>query len=86
MIIGRLNDEKNSLENNIKNFLRKNEPIKFVENDSRFLDSFDHVLNALVNQAEEDEKFGIPLNLGPIAFKNFDKKESIGNNWYSDDI
>tara|TARA_B100000212_G_C27363033_1_gene529098 strand:- start:80 stop:1576 length:1497 start_codon:yes stop_codon:yes gene_type:complete len=86
VIIGRLNDEKNSLENNIKNFLRKNEPIKFVENDSRFLDSFDHVLNALVNQAEEDEKFGIPLNLGPIAFKNFDKKESIGNNWYSDDI
>tara|TARA_E500000178_G_C16792131_1_gene648505 strand:- start:85 stop:870 length:786 start_codon:yes stop_codon:yes gene_type:complete len=86
VIIGRLNDDKNSLEKNIKNFLEKNEPIMFDKSDSRFLDSFDHVLNALVNQAEGDEKFGIPLNAGPIAFKNFDIKESIGNNWYSDDI
>ena len=86
VIIGRLGDEKNSLENNIKNFLKKNVPIKFEKNDSRFLDSFDHVLNALVNQAEKDEKFGIPLNSGPIAFKNFDTKKSLGNNWYSDDI
>ena len=48
--------------------IRKKEPIKFNQNDSRFLDSFDHVLNALVNQAEEDEKFGIPIDIGPIAF------------------
>ena len=75
VIIGRLGDEKNSLENNIKNFLKKNVPIKFEKNDSRFLDPFDHVLNALVNQAEKDEKFGIPLNSGPIAFKNFDTKK-----------
>ena len=86
VIIGRLGNEVNSLENNIKNFLKRNEPIKFEKNDTRFLDSFDHVLNALVNQAEEDEKFGIPLSFGPIAFKNFDNKESLGNNWYSDDI
>lgn len=86
VIIGRLDNKKNSLENNIKDFLQKKNPILFNENDSRFLDSFDHVLNALVNQAEEDEKFGIPLNSGPIAFKNFDLKESVGNNWYSDDI
>ena len=86
VIIGRLGNEVNSLENNIKNFLKRNEPIKFEKNDSRFLDSFDHVLNALVNQAEEDEKFGIPLSFGPIAFKNFNNKESLGNNWYSDDI
>ncbi len=86
VIIGRLDDKKNSLERNIKNFLSQRKPIKFDESDSRFLDSFDHVLNSLVNQVEEDEKFGIPLNSGPIAFKNFDIKESIGNNWYSDDI
>tara|TARA_Y200000002_G_C22670471_1_gene659786 strand:- start:102 stop:1598 length:1497 start_codon:yes stop_codon:yes gene_type:complete len=86
VIIGRLDDKKNSLEKNIKNFLDKQNPISFDGNDSRLLDSFDHVLNALVNQAELDEKFGIPLNLGPIAFKNFDIKESLGNNWYSDDI
>ncbi len=86
VIIGRLDDKKDSLERNIKNFLAQKKPIKFDESDSRFLDSFDHVLNALVNQVEEDEKFGIPYNSGPIAFKNFDVKESIGNNWYSDDI
>ena len=86
VIIGRLDDKKNSLEKNIKNFLDKQKPISFDGNDSRLLDSFDHVLNALVNQAELDEKFGIPLNYGPIAFKNFDIKESLGNNWYSDDI
>ncbi len=86
VIIGRLDNQKNSLEKNIKNFLDKKKPIEFIDNDSRFLDSFDHVLNALVNQAEEDEKFGIPLESGPIAFKNFDLKESVGNNWYSDDI
>ena len=55
VIIGRLDNKKNSLEKNIKDFLEKKEPIKFNQNDSRFLDSFDHVLNALVNQAEEDE-------------------------------
>ena len=86
VIIGRLDDKKNSLELNIRNFLKKNEPIKFKKSDTRFLDSFDHVLNSIVNQAEQDEKFGIPINLGPVAFKNFDKKLSIGNNWYSDDI
>ena len=86
VIIGRLDNQKNSLEKNIKNFLDKKKPIEFIDNDSRFLDSFDHVLNALVNQAEEDKKFGIPLESGPIAFKNFDLKESVGNNWYSDDI
>lgn len=86
VIIGRLDDQKNSLEKNIKNFLKNEKPISFDGNDSRLLDSFDHVLNALVNQAEQDKKFGIPLDLGPVAFKNFDIKESLGNNWYSDDI
>ena len=86
VIIGRLGHEKNSLEKNIRKFLESKKPIIFNETDGRFLDSFDHVLNALVNQAEEDADFGIPIESGPIAFKNFDLKESVGNNWYSDDI
>jgi dTDP-4-amino-4,6-dideoxy-D-glucose ammonia-lyase len=86
VIIGRLGHEKNSLEKNIRKFLESKKPIIFDETDGRFLDSFDHVLNALVNQAEEDADFGIPIESGPIAFKNFDLKESVGNNWYSDDI
>jgi dTDP-4-amino-4,6-dideoxy-D-glucose ammonia-lyase len=86
VIIGRLENESNSLEKNIKRFLENKKPIIFEKNDSRFLDSFDHVLNALVNQAEDDANFDIPIDSGPIAFKNFDLKESVGNNWYSDDI
>ena len=86
VIIGRLENESNSLEKNIKRFLENKKPIIFEKNDSRFLDSFDHVLNALVNQAEDDANFDIPINSGPIAFKNFDLTDSVGNNWYSDDI
>ena len=81
IIGGDSDDKQNSLETNIRNFLKNKNPIKFEKNDTRFLDSFDHVLNALINQAEADEKFGIPIDLGPIAFKNFDRKEFIGNNF-----
>ena len=84
-IIGRISDDL-SLEEIIKNFLQKNEPINFNNNDARLLDSFDHVLNALVNQSEDNYKFGIPLSECPISFKKFSKERSLGNNWYSDDI
>ena len=32
------------------------------KNDNRFMDSFDHVVTSLVNQAEEDKNAGIPFN------------------------
>ena len=74
------------LEQVIKSFLKKNEPIDFDDNDTRLLDSFDHVLNALVNQSEDNMKFGVSLAENPISFKKFTKDKSVGNNWYSDDI
>ena len=51
----------------------------------RFLDSFDHVLSALVNQYNNDKNFGIPFEDGPISSKEI-LKGSIGNNWVSDEI
>ena len=42
------------------------EPLVFEKNDSRFMDSFDHVLTVLVNQAQDDKEFGIPFEKGTI--------------------
>ena len=83
MIIGRISKE-NHLEKVIKNFLDMNVPLKFNENDSRFMDSFDHVLTALVNQAKKDKNFNVPFNLGPIKSRGENIKMRVGNNWYSD--
>ena len=84
VIIGRIS--KNfSLKKIIQNFLSKNNPIEFNNDDTRFLDSFDHVLSALVNQYNNDKKFGIPFEDGPISSKEI-LKGSIGNNWVSDEI
>ena len=85
MIIGRLS-ENTSLEEIIKAFLSKNIPIKMEKNDNRFMDSFDHVVTSLVNQAEEDKDAGIPFNLGPIKSRQETIKMRLGNNWYSDTI
>ena len=83
MIIGRISKD-NSLENVIKKFLEKNKPLEFEKDDSRFMDSFDHVLTSLVNQAEKDQKFNIPFHLGPIKSRRENNKMRIGNNWYSE--
>ena len=83
MIIGRISKNK-SLEDVIKTFLKENKPLKFENDDSRFMDSFDHVLTALVNQAEKDNDFEIPFSLGPIKLRKQNKKMRVGNNWYSD--
>ena len=48
------------------------------------MDSFDHVLTLLVNQAEKDQDFGIPFNLGPIKDRSENKNINLGNNWYSE--
>ncbi len=83
MIIGRISKDK-SLEEIIKEYLQKNIPIDLEEDDSRFMDSYDHVITSLVNQAEEDKKFGIPFDLGPIKSRKENIKMMLGNNWYSE--
>ena len=47
------------------------------------MDSFDHVLTALVNQAESDKIFDIPFKDGPILNRANNNQINLGNNWYS---
>ena len=82
-IIGRIDQNKN-LEEIIKDFLNKNEPIKYDFQDERFMDSFDSVLTSLVNQAESDKYFGISFEHGPLANRLKANKIKPGNNWYSE--
>ena len=82
-IIGRISQNK-SLEEVIKDFLSKNESIKYDYQDERFMDSFDHVITSLVNQAEKDKNFGIPFHNGPVIDRCSTKDVKLGNNWYED--
>lgn len=82
-IIGRISQNK-SLESVIKDFLSENKPLEYTYQDERFMDSFDHVITSLVNQAEKDRKFGISFQDGPILDRCITKDIKLGNNWYSD--
>ena len=83
-IIGRV-DRNNSLKKIINDFINSN-GVNNTENDVRFMDPFDHVLTSLINQAEDDKRFGIPFNKGPIKNRAGTKKIELGNNWYSDSV
>ena len=48
------------------------------------MDSFDHVLTSLVNQAEKDQKFDIPFKKGPILGRIMSNEINLGNNWYTE--
>jgi len=64
--------------------LNKNQPIEYNYQDERFMDSFDHVITSLVNQAEKDKNFGIPFQEGPVLDRCKVKDIKLGNNWYSE--
>ena len=55
-----------------------------ASNDIRFMDPFDHVLTSLINQAENDKKFGIPFKYGPVKLRVDTKNINVGNSWYKD--
>jgi dTDP-4-amino-4,6-dideoxy-D-glucose ammonia-lyase len=82
-IIGRVSDD-NSFKQVIENFLKNTDGIKSEKNDIRFMDPFDHVMTSLINQAEDDKKFGIPFEEGPIALRSAAQKINLGNSWYKD--
>ena len=81
-IIGRISKTK-FLETVISDFLKKKEGIKYEFQDERFMDSFDHVLTKLVDQADQDKNFGIPFKKGPINLESSLHSLGLGNNWYS---
>ena len=82
-IIGRVNKD-NSLKEILENFLNNTEGIENEKNDVRFMDPFDHVLTSLINQAEDDLKFGIPFDDGPVFLRSNPSKINLGNSWYKD--
>ncbi|MDC0447922.1 radical SAM protein [Candidatus Pelagibacter sp.] len=84
-IIGRISPDQ-TLTSVIDNFLTKKTPLIYEKNDSRFMDSFDHVLTVLVNQAQDDKNFDIPFEMGPIKVRTQINKINLGNNWYSDNV
>jgi TDP-4-amino-4,6-dideoxy-D-glucose deaminase len=84
---GRIGDK--SIEGTLKDFVNDRVEVDRKEFDCRFMDSYDHLMTLLVNQAESDTNFGVPFNLGPVGIRlsesNSKQKEyKISNNWYKD--
>jgi dTDP-4-amino-4,6-dideoxy-D-glucose ammonia-lyase len=86
-IVGRITDDK-SIEDVIKEFVESGTVVDRNETDCRFMDSYDHLMTLLVNQAESDMNFGVPFNLGPVKVRlskgGEEKQYKISNNWYKD--
>ncbi len=77
-----------TLESILKQFVENKETADLVVDDSRFMDSYDHLITLLVNQAEDDKNFRIPFEKGPIKVRssNFnDLNVQLSNNWYRDE-
>ena len=86
-IAGRIT-EGQTLESILKQFVESKETADLVVDDSRFMDSYDHLITLLVNQAEDDKNFRIPFEKGPIKVRssNFnDLNVQLSNNWYRDE-
>ena len=79
-------NEKNNLEEIIENFLNNSSPIQYEKSDTKFMDSFDHVLGSIINQAKEDKDVQIPFDKGPILARSNLTKLNLGNNWYTDEL
>ena len=87
-IAGRVTND-NSFEEVLEKFVKDGIVVNREDTDCRFMDSYDHLMTILVNQAENDKNFGIPFNLGPVKIRlsesNVKQKQyKISNNWYKD--
>ena len=86
-IIGRITEDK-SIEDVFKEFIGSKRIINLDENDDRFMDSYDHLVTLLVNQAEDDLNTGIPFELGPVKLRSkhyYGINTNLSNNWYKDE-
>jgi dTDP-4-amino-4,6-dideoxy-D-glucose ammonia-lyase len=63
-IIG--NTVNSSIETVVQEFVNSKKIIRPLPPDVGYLDAFDHVVSRLINQARDDEKFGISWNQGPV--------------------
>ena len=63
--IGQVSKNK-SLEQVVKEFIKKPEGVEALPMDISYLDAYDHIITILLNQADSDKKFGIPWSEGPV--------------------
>ena len=86
-IAGRIEGEE-TMESVIKKFVNDGVVINREDTDCRFMDSYDHLMTLLVNQAEDDMNLGIPFKLGPVRVRLGASSDNgnykISNNWYKD--
>ena len=85
-IIGRINDEEN-LETILKKFIYERKTADLVNDDSKFMDSYDHLITLLINQFDNDQKYGIPVEKGPVNVRIPSDllNVTLANNWYQDE-
>ena len=50
----------------LREFLASGQTIEPLPGDTGYFDIFDHVVTQLLNQADEDERFGVPFEQGPV--------------------
>ena len=86
-IAGRIGNG-NSLDSVLRKFVETKHTANLKIDDSRFMDSYDHLITMLVNQAEDDRNFKLPFNLGPVKVRVSNPNElnvNLSNNWYRDE-
>ena len=86
-IAGRIGDDQ-SLGTVIKEFVDSKHVADLNDDDCRFMDSYDHLITLLVNQAEDDRDFSIPFHLGPVKVRASNPNNlnvNLSNNWYRDE-
>ena len=76
---GRIGEK--DLEETLKDFIESRVEVDRKESDSRFMDSYDHLMTLLVNQTESDMNIGIK---SPVNIKKDKVEGQISNNWYKD--
>ena len=77
-----------TLDEVLRNFIETKHSVELEVDDSRFMDSYDHLITMLVNQAEDDRNFKLPFNLGPVKVRVSNPNElnvNLSNNWYRDE-
>ena len=86
-IAGRIGDG-DTIDSVLKPFVESKQVANLEVDDSRFMDSYDHLITMLVNQAEDDKNFKLPFNLGPVKVRVSNPSElnvNLSNNWYRDE-
>ena len=86
-IAGRVEGDK-TFSDVFKEFINNKHTIDLDHNDDRFMDSYDHLITLLVNQAESDINTDIPFELGPVKLRNknhYGANTNLSNHWYQDE-